>query len=90
MFLWLPWLSEAVLIIRIIAVFKSRPRRVLATVLVVPITMKLFRAALFIYYLHKWWEDSAKPGAISANTRAIASQSWIQQAMCVSELVDDA
>ncbi|EIN03502.1 hypothetical protein PUNSTDRAFT_128750 [Punctularia strigosozonata HHB-11173 SS5] len=90
MYLWLPWLSEAVLIIRIIAVFKQRTARLLASVLVVPITMKIFRAVLFIMYLRNWWKDSAHPGATSANSRAIASQNWIQKAICVAELTDDA
>ncbi|EIN04601.1 hypothetical protein PUNSTDRAFT_47283 [Punctularia strigosozonata HHB-11173 SS5] len=88
LFLWLPWLSEAVLILRIVAVFGSNKAR-LVPVLIFPIVLKCLRASLIIFYLQRWWLISSATGPSNPVALTRLTQSWTPKVLSITEMLDN-
>jgi hypothetical protein len=89
LFLWLPWLSEAVLVLRIVAVYGSGSKARLSLILAFPVVVKCLRAALIIFYLRRWWLISSAAGPSNPVALSRLNHSWSPKVLSIAEMVDN-
>ncbi|KAG5652694.1 hypothetical protein H0H81_004079 [Sphagnurus paluster] len=82
---WMPWITECILLLRVFAIFKPNNFVRMAALLAFPVTIKTIRAVLNIVFLAGW-----KP---ISNANRLANQfnvGWVLQVSWILELVDNA
>jgi hypothetical protein len=90
LYLWLPWLSEAVLIIRLVAIIGTENKRRLAAVLFFPVIMKLLRAAINIFDIVQLSRAIVASRGKSNPVATAGSTGWWPTAtISISEMLDN-
>ncbi|GLB39318.1 hypothetical protein LshimejAT787_0604800 [Lyophyllum shimeji] len=91
LYIWMPWITEAVLLVRVIVVFAPNLRRSqMAALLAFPVTIKAARAAINIIFLVEWHRKTATGAVNQFSTTQSLADSWLVKASWVLELVDNA
>lgn len=91
--IWMPWITEAVLLLRVIVVFRptlyARVRNAVL-LLAFPVVVKLARAAINVIYLVQWSRFTKFTSISSVNPRALAvCDLWIVEVSWILELLDN-
>ncbi|KAJ7586370.1 hypothetical protein C8J56DRAFT_891285 [Mycena floridula] len=61
-FMWMPWVTELILLLRVVVMFRTTDRRILsmASLLALPISLKVTRAVINIFVLMNWWNETSE------------------------------
>ncbi|KAJ7208041.1 hypothetical protein GGX14DRAFT_521854 [Mycena pura] len=66
LYIWTPWLVEAVLLFRVVAIYgPSRSRQAMAAILAFPIAVKAARAGFYIQFLVNWHQRTIGGEAVN-------------------------
>ncbi|KAG5637244.1 hypothetical protein H0H81_005289 [Sphagnurus paluster] len=88
---WTPWINEAILILRVVAVFKptlySRFSNMVA-LLAFPVILKIVRATILIYNLVKWRRENSITST-NYNVGPYADEYWVLESTTILEMVDN-
>ncbi|KAJ7586372.1 hypothetical protein C8J56DRAFT_1084764 [Mycena floridula] len=85
LYMWMPWVTELVLLLRVVIVFRIRDRRILsmASLLALPLSLKAARGVINIFVLMNWWKvkgltvDGVQFGTAESVDTWMAKASWI-------------
>jgi hypothetical protein len=90
LYLWLPWFSEAVLIIRLVAITGTENKRRLAAVLFTPIFLKIIRAVINIIDIVQWSRAiTNSKGKSNPVATAQTTSWWAVAAISIIEMLDN-
>ncbi|KAF9040442.1 hypothetical protein BDZ89DRAFT_1035087 [Hymenopellis radicata] len=87
-FVWLPWITEFVLIFRVLVVYSSYSRTRLGMIIAFPVVMKLARAGIFIHFLVLWNQLTAT-STVQQYLIAEGLPRWIHECGWILELFDN-
>ncbi|KAF8922109.1 hypothetical protein CPB85DRAFT_21329 [Mucidula mucida] len=87
-FVWLPWITEFVLIFRVLVVYSAYSRARLAMIIAFPVVMKLARAGIFIHFLVLWRQLTAT-STVQQYIIAEGVPRWIHESGWILELIDN-
>jgi hypothetical protein len=91
LYIWMPWISEAVLVVRVVAVFTPSFRRMRHMLLILgfPIVAKIARAVINIIFLVQWKRSTSSGGANQFSTTQ-SLNTWMVKSAWILELFDNA
>ncbi|KAI0340099.1 hypothetical protein BDW22DRAFT_1360614 [Trametopsis cervina] len=91
LYVWLPWITEAVLILRLIIVYSPQysSRLHLALILVFTVVVKTARAVITILYLIEWSRRTQPSGTVNQFSTANVLNGWIEKAAWMLDLCDN-
>ncbi|KAJ7586375.1 hypothetical protein C8J56DRAFT_1051748 [Mycena floridula] len=93
LYMWMPWITEGILLLRIVVVFRSTHGGVLpmASLLALPISLKMARAVINILVLMSWWKrkDLTFGGVQFEASESLELNTWMPKASWIMELVDN-
>jgi hypothetical protein len=90
LFSWLPWFSEAVLIIRLLAIIGTENKRRLAFVLLFPVIIKLLRAVMIIFGIVQFSRAiAASQGKSNPVATVRTIDWWLVAAGAITEMLDN-
>ncbi|KAF9459282.1 hypothetical protein BDZ94DRAFT_1047007 [Collybia nuda] len=93
LYIWLPWITEAILVLRVIVVYGlniTGPHlKPLLMILTFPIVIKTLRAALNIAFLVRWTRDTFSGESLNQFKTTQDLRIWMVPASWILELVDN-
>ncbi|KAJ7187594.1 hypothetical protein GGX14DRAFT_611246 [Mycena pura] len=92
LYFWTPWLVEAVLLFRVVAIYgPSRSRLAMAAILAFPVAIKAARAGLYIQSFMNWHQGAFGVNGEVVNQSNITPElsSASPKVMCILELLDN-
>ncbi|KAJ7475236.1 hypothetical protein B0H11DRAFT_1329536 [Mycena galericulata] len=88
LYIWMPWLVEAVLLLRVVAIY-PRSRQSVVALLAFPVSAKVTRAALNIVFLVQWHRRTFRGGAVNQFNTTQDLNTAVVKAAWILELVDN-
>lgn len=91
LYVWLPWITAAVLVLHLLIVFSPQysSRLRLALILAFSILVKAVRAAITILYLVEWKKDTQSSGTFNQFSTAKSLNGWTVKATWMLDLCDN-
>ncbi|THU89960.1 hypothetical protein K435DRAFT_676840 [Dendrothele bispora CBS 962.96] len=91
LYIWLPWITEAILILRVIIVYSPvySSRLKIAQILAFSIIVKAARAAISIDFLVKWHKNTSSSGNVNQFSTTNELSTWNAKTTWILELVDN-
>ncbi|KAI0340101.1 hypothetical protein BDW22DRAFT_439495 [Trametopsis cervina] len=91
LYVWLPWITEAVLVLRLIVVYSPqyRSRLRLALILAFSVVVKIVRAAITILYVVGWRRVAKSSGTLNQFSTEEALNGWMVKTGWLLELCDN-
>ncbi|KAK7471155.1 hypothetical protein VKT23_002566 [Stygiomarasmius scandens] len=91
LYIWLPWITEAVLILRVIIVYSPGYTSVLriVSILAFSIIIKAVRAAVNIVFLVQWHKSTSSSGNVNQFSTTTGLNTWMAKTAWILELVDN-
>ncbi|KAJ7588092.1 hypothetical protein C8J56DRAFT_827326 [Mycena floridula] len=92
LYVWMPWISEAVLLVRVIVVFRPTYQRMSNMVLLLgfPVVIKTARAVINIMFLVQWKRNTSSSGAVNQFNTTQSLDTWMPKVDWILELFDNA
>ncbi|KAJ7586361.1 hypothetical protein C8J56DRAFT_1165407 [Mycena floridula] len=89
LFLWTPWITEAILLLRVIVVFSSTHPRLsrMVLLLALPVVFKTIRIVINIVVMVHWWKTRMLDGSEFGAAHSL--DTWMPKASWILELVDN-
>ncbi|KAF5367811.1 hypothetical protein D9757_010327 [Collybiopsis confluens] len=90
LYIWMPWITEAVLLLRVIVVFKPTFYRLRNMILLLgfPVVVKVARAIINIVFLVQWKRASSNTN-VNQFTMTQSLNTWVAKASWILELLDN-
>jgi hypothetical protein len=88
LYIWESWISEAVLVLRVLVVIKSYRTAQKAALLAFPVVIKAVRAAVTIVFLHRW-RLKTMHAAVNIVSITKLSGSWPVKTGWILEIFDN-
>lgn len=91
LYVWLPWITEAILILRVITVYTPAysSRRKIAQILAFSVIVKFARAVLTIMFLVDWRRSTSSGAGVNQFATTKQLTGWMTKAVWTLELVDN-
>ncbi|KAJ7586369.1 hypothetical protein C8J56DRAFT_1084759 [Mycena floridula] len=91
LFMWTPWMTEVVLLFRVVVIFRTAQRRIsrMALILALPVIFKTTRAIINILVLIDWWNTRNSSTGGNQFGTAESLETWMPKVSWILELIDN-